>query len=226
MKKGGLFVAVALVAASLVFAGCGGGKETAKGPEPAKDKEESVADLFAKGKNAQGMSFDFVTTVKEMKMDGKMWVAGKKTRTEMTAQNQKMISIMDGDANVAYSYMPEQKTAMKIALDQAKAGKSPDSFTQAADAPKYKVVGTETVDGVKCRVLLMQDTATKTDTKMWVREDYGLPVRVEVSEAGNKVMVTEYKNLKVGPVPPETFKLPEGTRIMDMGDIMKNMPKK
>ena len=226
MKKAGLFVVVAMVAVSLVFAGCGGGKEAAKGPEAAKAKEESVSDLFARGKNVPGMSFDFMTTVKEMKMEGKMWVAGKKMRTEMTTQNQKMASIVDGDANVAYSYMPEQKTAMKIALDQAKAGKSPDSFTPAADAPKYKVVGTETVDGVKCKVLLMQDAATKTDTKMWVREDYGLPVRVEVSEAGNKVMVTEYKNLQVGPVPPETFKLPEGTKIIDMGDMMKNTPQK
>jgi outer membrane lipoprotein-sorting protein len=226
MKKAGLFVAVTLVAVSLIFAGCGGGsKDAAKGPAPAPAKEESVADLFAKGKNAAGMSYDFVTTMKDMKMEGKMWIAGKKMRTEMTIP-QKMISIVDGDANVAYTYIPEQKSAMKVALDQAKTGKSPDSFTQAGDAPKYKVVGSETIDGVRCKVLLMQEPNTKSETKMWVREDYGLPARVEISESGNKVMVTEYKNLKVGAVPAETFKLPDGTKIIDMSDMMKNLPKK
>ncbi|HWQ61234.1 MAG TPA: DUF4412 domain-containing protein [Negativicutes bacterium] len=227
MKKAGWFLAIALVAFSLVFAGCGGGKDTAKGPAPAPAKEESVADLFAKGKNAAGLSYDFVTTLKDtMKMEGKMWIAGKKMRTEMTTAGQKMISIVDGEANVAYTYMPEQKSAMKVALDQAKTGKSPDSFTQANDAPKYKIVGSETIDGVKCKVLMMQEPNTKSETKMWVREDYGLPARVEISESGNKVMITEYKNLKVGPVPPETFKLPDGTKIMDMSDMMKNLPKK
>lgn len=229
MKKAGLFFAVALVAVSLIFAGCGGGsKDAAKGPAPAPApaKEESIADLFAKGKNVPGMSYDFVSTVKEMKMEGKMWIAGKKVRTEMTAMNQKTVSIVDGDANVAYMYNPEQKSAIKVAMDQAKGGQSPDSFTLPSDAPKYKIAGTETIDGVKCKVLVMQDAATKTENKMWVREDYGLPVRVEIIEGGNKVMVTEYKNMKIGAVPPETFKLPAGTKVMDMSDMMKNLPPK
>lgn len=228
MKKAGWFFAIAMVAFSLILAGCGGSKDAAKGPAPAPApaKEESIADLFAKGKTVPGMSYDFVSTAKEMKMEGKMWIAGKKVRSEMTIANQKSITITDGDANVAYMYTPEQKSAMKVALDQAKGGQSPDSFTLPGDAPKYKITGTETIDGVKCKVLLMQDAATKTEHKMWVREDYGLPVRVEIIEAGNKVMVTEYKNMKIGPVPPETFKLPEGTKIIDMGDMMKNLPKK
>jgi outer membrane lipoprotein-sorting protein len=223
MKKVVLLFAAAIMAASLVLTGCGGSKDAAKAPPPAK--EESVADLFAKGKNVPGMSYDYVMTAKEMKMEGKMWVAGKKVRTDMTAQNQKMSSIVDGDANVAYTYMPDQKTAMKITLDKAKTEKTPDSFTQPTDAPKYKVVETTTYEGVKCKVLLMQDADKKIDTKIWVREDCGLPMRVEVAEGSDK-MVMEYKNMKVGPVPPETFKLPDGTNIVDMGDMMKNLPKK
>lgn len=227
MKKAGWFLAIALVAFSLIFAGCGGGsKDAAKGTAPAPAKEESISDLFAKGKNVAGMSYDFVMTMKEMKMEGKMWIAGKKMRTDMTVATQKTVTITDGDANVAYIYNPDQKSAMKVAMDKAKGGQSPDSFTAPGDAPKYKVVGTETIDGVKCKVLLMQEPNTKSENKMWVREDYGLPVRVEISESGNKVMVAEYKNMKIGAVPPETFKLPDGTKIMDMSDMMKNLPKK
>ncbi len=224
MKKIVILVTVAIMAVSLVLAGCGGSQDAAKAP-PAP-KEESVADLFAKGKNVPGMTYDYVMSAKEMKMEGKMAVAGKKARTEMTSQNQKLVSIVDGDANVTYSYIPEQKTAMKMTFDPSKAAKTPDSFTQAADALKYKIVETTTTyEGVKCKVLLMQDADKKTETKIWVREDYGLPMRVEVSVDGDK-MVIEYKNLKVGPVPPETFKLPEGTRIVDMDDMIKNLPKK
>lgn len=226
MKKAGWFLAIALLAFSLVFSGCGGGKDAAKGPAPAPAKEESIADLFAKGKNVAGMSYDFVMTMKEMKMEGKMWIAGKKMRTDMTVMNQKTVTITDGDANVAYMYNPDEKSALKVAMDQAKGGQSPDSFTLPADAPKYKVVGTETIDGVRCKVLLMQEPNTKAENKMWVREDYGLPVRVEISESGNKVMVAEYKNMKIGAVPSETFKLPEGTKIMSMDDMIKNIPTK
>ncbi len=228
MKKAGWFLAIALLAFSLVFAGCGGGKDAAKGPAPAPApaKEESIADLFAKGKNVPGMSYDFVMTMKEMKMEGKMWISGKKMRTDMTVATQKTVTITDGDANVAYMYNPDQKSALKVAMDQAKGGQSPDSYTPAADAPKYKIAGTETIDGVKCKVLVKQEPNTKSEHKMWVREDYGLPMRVEIIEGGNKVMVTEYKNMKIGAVPPETFKLPEGTKITDMSDMMKNLPKK
>jgi len=34
----------------------------------------------------------------------------------------------------------------------------------------------------------------------------------------------EYKNLKVGPQPEETFKLPDGVQITDINQMMKQMP--
>jgi hypothetical protein len=34
----------------------------------------------------------------------------------------------------------------------------------------------------------------------------------------------EYKNLKVGPQPPDAFKLPTGVKITDMNEMMKQMP--
>ncbi|WP_145091145.1 hypothetical protein [Sporomusa sp. KB1] len=84
-----------------------------------------------------------------------------------------------------------------------------------------------TYDGVKCKVLLTQDEGEgKSQTKLWVREDYGIPLRVEVTEAnGSKNMVMEYKNLKVGAQPAAAFQLPEGVEVMDMGEMMKGLPK-
>lgn len=61
----------------------------------------------------------------------------------------------------------------------------------------------------------------KEQSRMWVREGYGVPVRVEYTDAGGNKTVMEYKNLKVGPQPPETFKLPEGVQVHNLGEIMK-----
>lgn len=64
----------------------------------------------------------------------------------------------------------------------------------------------------------------KEQVKMWVHEEYGIPLRVEVTEADGSKSVLEYKNLKVGPQPADTFKLPAGVQVTDMGEMMKNMP--
>ena len=50
---------------------------------------------------------------------------------------------------------------------------------------------------------------------MWISEEHGLPLRVEANEGGVKT-VLEYKNIKVGPIPDDTFKMPAGVEIMDM----------
>ncbi|MBC7325977.1 MAG: hypothetical protein H5T99_11820 [Moorella sp. (in: Bacteria)] len=60
--------------------------------------------------------------------------------------------------------------------------------------------------------------------RMWVREDYGLPVRVEVTSAAGGKTVMEYKNLRVGPLPPDTFKLPTGVEVTDINQLMKQLP--
>lgn len=221
-----LLLAVAVVLASLVLGGCGGGdkKDAGKAAQPAK--EESVADLLAKGKKVTGLSYDFVMTTKNGQMTGKMWFQGKKMRSEMTMQNQKMVSIIDGDANVAYSYMPEQGVAMKVSLDAAEPLQTPDNYTKDLDAAKAKVVETTTYDGVRCKVLLVQNADDKSETKIWLREDYGIPARVEINDPSLGKMVAEYKNLKAGPIPADTFQLPAGVKITDMSGLTKQIPQK
>lgn len=221
-----VFLAVLMVLASLGFSGCGGDKkETGSTAQPAR--EESLADLLSKGKKPAGLAYDYVMTAKDgPQMTGKMWVDGKKARSETTVQNQKMIIIIDGDANVAYMYNPDQNSAMKIALDSAKQAQTPGGYTRELDPAKAKVLETTTYDGVRCRVVQIDNQDGKGQSKMWLREDYGLPVRVESTDASGGKMVMEYKNLKVGPVPADTFQLPSGVKITDIGGMMKQMPAK
>ena len=219
-----LLPAIFFVLVSLGLTGCGGGGgKPAEAPKPAA-QEESVGDLLAKAKKIPGMSFDYVMTAKDSQMNGKMWIEGKKMRTEATMQNQKMISIIDGDANVAYTYMPDQNMAVKMTLDKVKTADAPDQYTKDVDPGKFKVLETTTYDGVRCRVVQLDNTAAKTSSKMWIREDYGLPIRVETTNSDNTKTVLEYKNVKVGPQPADTFKLPAGVKVTDMGAMMPQIP--
>ncbi len=51
--------------------------------------------------------------------------------------------------------------------------------------------------------------------KMWVSEEYGIPLRVETPEEGSQTII-EYKNLKVGPIAEDVFEIPQGVQIIDM----------
>lgn len=232
-KPTGIRMIICFMLIGLLAAGCGGAKQTAapgpsSGSQPVEPKQESVADLFAKGQKISGLSYDFVMTAKqEQPMTGKMWIAGKKMKSEILVENTKMMMIIDRDANVAYTYNPAENMAMKIPLNnQLKTTDTPDKFTKDVDVGKVKVLETTTYDGVKCRLLLVADETNKTQTKMWVREDYGIPMRVEVADPEGSRMVMEYKNMKIGDLPADVFHLPSGVTVTDMGEMMKKMSPK
>lgn len=218
-----LLLAVALAAASFALGGCGGGKQEVGSVAPTA-KQESAADLLNKGKNLPGLTYDYVMTMKGNQMTGKVWMAGKKMKSETMMDHQKMITILDGETNVVYNYFPDQQTAMKLTFDPNMAAKTPDQYGKEVDDAQVKILETTTYDGVKCKVLLVEEKQDQAKTKMWVREDYGIPLRVEVTESGD-TMVMEYKNMKIGPQPADTFTLPAGIEITDMSEMTKMLPK-
>lgn len=222
MKK--MMLLLAAVFLTLSLTACGGtGKQSASAtPPPAK--QESMADLFSKGKNLPGLTYDYVMTLKDGPgMTGKVWVSGKKMKTETLMEKQQMITFIDSEANVIHNYMPAQAMLIKVPLDPSKTDKSPDQYAKSMDSAKVKFLENAVYDGVKCKVVVTEDQSSQT--KLWVREDYGIPMKVEFSEAGHVTMRTDYKNITVGPVPPETFALPKGISVTDMSEMVKNLPK-
>lgn len=222
MKK--MLASIAILA--LLLAGCGSADKQSAASNPPPAKQESMTDLFAKGKNLPGITYDY--TVKMMQgpgLSGKMWVAGKKMKTETVVEKQKIVTYVDGEANVVYNYLPEQRMLMKTPYDPAKADKSPDQYAKETDASKVKILETVVYDGAKCKVVVLEGEKQQ-QTKLWVREDYGIPAKVEVTADGAVFMTAEYKNITVAPVPPETFALPKGVPITDMSEMTKDIPKK
>nr|WP_320145213.1 hypothetical protein [uncultured Anaeromusa sp.] len=218
----------AIVLLVFVLAGCGGTDKTSTSSSSAPTaKQESATDLLAKGKNLPGLTYDYTMKAKEgPAMTGKVWLSGKKMKTEAIMENQKIITYLDGDANVIYNYMPSQARIMKIPFDPNRAAKSPDQYSKETDAANVKILETVNYDGVSCKVVLREEKSGQSQVKMWVREDYGIPAKVEVMEAGVLQMTAEYKNIKVGSVPPETFALPQGIQVIDMSEMMKQIPAK
>jgi len=226
-KRLPLFLVVfTLVFAVLALAGCGAKSQPANQSTGSQSaKEESVADIFAKGKKVDGMYYEYTLTTKGAAMSGKVWMQGKKMKTETAFEGQNMISFIDGDTNTFITYNPDQKTAMKITSPPTEqTTETPTDFTNEIDTTKTKVLETTTYDGLKCKVIEVADADGKTMVKAWVSVDYGIPLRIETTDAENGKTVMEYKNLKVGPIPAETFKLPAGVEVTDMSEMMKNMP--
>ncbi|TEB17942.1 hypothetical protein Psfp_00065 [Pelotomaculum sp. FP] len=236
MKKLNLF-SLLLVMVLIVFSlvGCGGNKENSSQPAGGQtaDKgaaqdvaDDSVESLFAKGEQIEGMSYDYIITSKDITINSKVWVEGSKIKTDSVVEGKNIISIVDG--NTFYTYFPEERRAMKLTSDQLGEQKTetPADFTKDADISpdKYKVVDTVTYDGVECKVVTVTSPDRKEQSKMWVRQDYGIPIRIESTDPNGEKTIVEFKNLKIGKQPADTFQLPAGVEVTDASEMLKNIP--
>lgn len=216
-------MAVLLLIFALMLSGCGS-KVTGEGKQPIN--QETASDLLAKGRQITGMAYDYVLTTKTGQMTGKMWVQGKKMRTETVLRNQRVISLIDADVNTAYTYMPDQNTAFKISFEQqAKTMNGPDRYTKELETAGAKAVETVEYEGVKCKIFVVQKEGN-VESRIWVREDYGVPARAEVTNADGGKLVMEYKNLVIGQIPADVFQLPAGVKVTDRSGLTQQMPQK
>lgn len=218
MKDKRLLVGATIIIMLLAWLpGCGGKKEAPFAPKVEQTAGESVETLFAKARGIKGMQYDMVMTVPGMPVHkAGMWFQDERMRMETSVEGRKTVMIYDKD--VMYSYDVASNRAMMLRLDKnmADTSEKPEAPTKYTEKPKedWKIIGTETVDGVKCKVIQGVDKEQGSKFKMWVREDYGLPMRMEIETKDGKQLVMEYKNMKIGPIADEIFKIPAGVQVM------------
>lgn len=185
----------------------------------------ALNDLLARGKQVKSLSYDYAITSGGQTVSGKMWISGNKIRTEAVVQGQKMVNILDGDQKVAYSYQPNQKVAIKfdysryVKDNQSESPNTPTDFSQRIDPNVAKILGTQNYEGAPCLVVSIEEPG-KEPLKMYVNQEHGIPVRVETNGPQGKVLI-EYKNLKVGPISEDMFRIPPGVRVNDLSQTMK-----
>ena len=227
-----------LIFATSLITGCGGtDKKSSPAPaapassqpaKPAGGAEETLAAIMMKAKQAPGYSCDIVMTAPGFSSTTKMWVAKEKMRMENTFEGKKMVTLIDGDTT--YMYDPETQTAMKFSSKDMPGGMegkidNPSDYEKGMAKDSLKFIENAVYDGVKCRVVAYTDKEDGATAKMWLREDYGLPMKQEMSSKNGEKMTIEYKNMKIGVPAADLFKLPAGVKIQDVGAMMQNKPK-
>jgi outer membrane lipoprotein-sorting protein len=110
---------------------------------------------------------------------------------------------------------------MKIAIP--KDNSSALDYVNEAKKLKAKIIESTVYQGMACKIVSSYNPTDNIKSKLWVRTDFGFPVRVETSSPKSK-MVVEYKNMKLGPIPASVFTIPAGTKIVDMSKITTKMP--
>lgn len=237
-----LLVSLLLLAAfAISLAGCGGDKKAspaapqatapsaapatpaATPSKPAASQEDTLAAIMLKARSAPGFSYDLVMTAPGFTATSKVWGVKDKMRMENSFEGKKMITLIDGETS--YMLDPATNTAMKFSSrddSEEMLGKA-DNPTQYEDSiakGSLKFIENVVYDGVRCRIVTYSTKEDGMSVKMWLREDYGMPMKQEmVSKKGEKMSI-EYKNMKIGAQPPDLFKLPAGVKVQDVGAMM------
>ncbi|MFZ7102915.1 MAG: LolA family protein [Peptococcaceae bacterium] len=187
-------------------------------------QEDSLARLFSKAKSAE-LAFDFTAVTPDATVEGKQWIKGKKFRNEITIEGETLIMIVDFDKEESYQYIPAENMAIKMDISEAAdLYQDPEEYLENEDFQNAQIIETTTYEGLKCQVVFHEDP-DGTATKLWVSEEYGIPLRIEeVDHEGGQTQV-EYKNIKTGPLSDNLFQLPAGVEVTDMGQLMNNIPK-
>ncbi len=234
-KKWAIVVVGLLLIAVIASAGCIGDKTTEEGEAapagegttpttqaPAASPSgagTSLSDLVGKAKGIGPVRYDMVTTAPgEPSVTTKVCRKGNNMRMEMTAEGQKMITIMNGDKGEMYMYHPEENMARK--MDFSQAPKSAVETASSIEQYNPTVIGTETIDGKLCTVV--EYTSPEGSSKVWLWQKYGLTIRMEMTTPEGTLR-TEIKNVEFGDISDDKFELPAGVEVMEMR--MPSIPK-
>ncbi len=234
LKNWAIVVVGLLLIAVIASAGCVGEKAPEEG-EAAQAGEvttpttqtptapsigESLGDLLGKAKGITSVKYDMVMAPSgEPSVTSTVWMKRNNMRMEITAEGQKMITIMNGDKQEMYMYFPEQNMAMKMDFSEA-----PESAVEeAVSIEQYNptVIGTETVDGMLCTVV--EYVVPEGSAKMWLWQKHGFPVRMEMTASDGTSRI-DWKNIEFGDISDDKFKLPAGVEIMEMPSGVPSMP--
>ena len=232
LRVKGILVWVMVMTVMVMLVGCGGTESSSNESDPIVDKnaeqpteEVSMADLAGKFSSIPGMYFEVELEASgdgELS-DARFWIKGENMRNEIESPdgNGTLTTIINAGQQEAYMIMGGN-TAMRIDMAQATEGvTAPGDYYQDIDFAQAQLIGHEKVDGKDCAVFEMINGSD--DLKYWIWEEYGFPVKTEVTAAGSTTIL-EYKNVKVEDVPESMFDLPAGVEIIDMTEMMLNLP--
>jgi len=123
--------------------------------------------------------------------------------------------------------MPQQKMAMKSPAESPMSmGSDPlKSYEHYQEAGTLKEVGKETINGVECTksILYNKDNPTQKMFTMWYSEKYKFPIKMINHIDGSENSGMELRDIEPWEPGTDSFSIPEGYQIMEMGAMMPEM---
>lgn len=185
--------------------------------------DQAIAALVGKGMNLT-MKYDALIS-QSGPMDAltvTIWQKGGKLREEKHLPGNIVTQIIDRDNLVTYTYGSSQTYAHKTAL--ARSSKSGTSFSGSdlANIPGYQpqILGADIIDGKTCSIIQLGRTFLKE--KIWVWQEKGVPLRVEVTRPQGP-QVIEFRDYDFSDIAESMFEMPAGLEIIDTG-LTNNVP--
>jgi outer membrane lipoprotein-sorting protein len=141
----------------------------------------------------------------------KLWEKGNKVRIETTEQATSIVVLANGDTRTVYRYTPSQNTAERMPYpSQARTALGAVNILKSSNVAAS---GTAVIDGKNCLIVTL---GTDANVRMWLWQDYGIPLLLEETSATGKTTV-EFRNLDFTDIPASSFDLPQGVRVVSGG---------
>ncbi len=218
----GRIIGAAKEAASKGSALPGAAPGTAQGEQPSAGAAGSFDETLKKRAKLTSYELTVEMDGQQMKQIMKM-ENGEMVRVKTIMGDEGTWMIVLLDKKVQYIYDEKQKTAMKMPVETEDADNLanmgpdvPDFGDVPADARNMK---SDTVDGVECWMIEAPNVG-QGSMAVWVDKEYGL---MRQMKAGDNIVKHNYT--RINAVPDSEFELPPGTKIQDMSDMMKGVPK-
>ena len=138
---------------------------------------------------------------------GKVYVKGDKTRQEYVQRGEKQVMIFRFDKELMWVLMPSEKIYMEMS-SQERAAYDPRLDQKIGDMAVQKNLGKETVNGYVCdKYQYSYNDKSMGTVTQWVAKKLNYPIKSEYKSPSG-YMLTEYKNIKEGPVANSLFEIP------------------
>ena len=148
-------------------------------------------------------------------------------RYEFDEDGQEGAIIVTKSSQQVIILMPQQKMAMKSPPESSMSmGSDPlKSYEYHQKTGILKNAGKETINGVECTksILYNKDNPTQKMFTMWYSEKYKFPIKMINHIDGSENSGMELRDIEPWEPGTDSFSIPEGYQIMEMGAMMPEM---
>ena len=230
------YIVLSVLCIGLVLTGCSKKEETpsaatAEAPQqttetstPAPEqpsaevgKKATLQEIMKNAKSEKSYSYEWVTESPMGTFTTLFYTDGENMKSITKMPQGESISVTTKDKTITYD--PATKMGMSYTLSETDRESIVEEQNQmSADEEEiYEVLGEETVNGYPC-VILKSGVKDESDGKVWISKEYGIMIKMSAkdSESG-QVIEMNCKNIKIGNIPADTFKVPSDIKIVEAG---------